>query len=196
MKLLLALSTFGLIQARNKTLLTRSLASIGDQLAQYNGYGCWCYFDETNYARGKGVPVDDVDRLCKNYSEGFQCIMMADEACMPYSESYVSPANLDGSTDIITECNTANVGNQCAIDTCIVEAQFLVDFELVGAVSLTIKYLHALNFDVEANCIKIANANSGQRDSCCGDYPERYPYRSMAGFMECCSDGKVRPGSC
>lgn len=118
--------------------------------------------------------MDDVDRLCKNYSEGFQCIMMADDACMPYSETYASPPNLDGSTDIITECGAANIGNQCAIDTCIVEAQFLVDFELVGAVSLTIKYLHALNFDVEANCVKVVNANSGQRDSCCGDYGAFY----------------------
>merc|ERR1711936_340567 len=78
---LLVLSIMGsLVSARNKTMLTRSLASIGNQLAQYNGYGCWCYFDETNYARGKGAPVDVVDKLCKKYSEGFQCIMMSDDA--------------------------------------------------------------------------------------------------------------------
>ena len=89
---------------------------------------------------------------------------------MPYSQAYVAPPGLDGNTDIIAACSSLNAGDQCAIDTCIVEAQFLVDFELVGAVSLTIKHLHALNFDVDSNCVKVVNPNNGPRDSCCGEY--------------------------
>jgi len=183
---------------------SRSLTSL-QSVGNLNNYGCWCYFEESTYVKGKGVPTDDYDRECKKYNQGFQCIMMEDATCSPYSKPYSQPPNLAmaglgfANVDIETECAVLNAGDECAIDTCVVESNFALAVTKLtsGGVSLTVSSFHTAGFPLDSTCTPIQSNVQGPRDSCCGEYPTKFPFRSLGGLQECCSDGKVRAtGGC
>ena len=46
--------------------------------ARYCYYGCWCLpeVDHTIEPAGKGMPVDEVDRSCKNQARCYECAKM------------------------------------------------------------------------------------------------------------------------
>jgi len=44
-------------------------------LEKINRYGCWCYLDY-DYGRGKGKPVNELDKICKILQHGYQCIIL------------------------------------------------------------------------------------------------------------------------
>ena len=44
-------------------------------LATINRYGCWCYLD-LDFGRGKGKPVNDLDKICQTLAHGYKCAMM------------------------------------------------------------------------------------------------------------------------
>lgn len=183
---------------------SRSLTSL-NSVSSLNNYGCWCYFEESNYVKGKGAPTDDYDRECKKYNQGFQCIMMeSGDTCSPYSQAYNQPhiASLAlgfATFDIETECALLNAGNECAIDTCVVESNFVLEITKLtsGGVQLTVTSFHTAGFPSDTTCMPFQGNVQGPRDSCCGEYPTKFPFRSLGGLQECCSDGKVRAtGGC
>ena len=42
------------------------------------------YFDEEDHGKGRGSPVNQVDRLCKALHDGYECINMDDATCEPH----------------------------------------------------------------------------------------------------------------
>ena len=58
-----------------------------------NNYGCWCYFDSHNKAKG---PVFDVyDEFCRDLHKAYECAIMdaedeGDTTCVPWEVDYVA----------------------------------------------------------------------------------------------------------
>ena len=158
---------------------------IGKTINGLNEYGCWCYLYE-DHGRGKGVPVDVIDEMCKTLADGYECTMRDAEdegtTCIPWEVTYVAAVG-GGAAPIDEECATLNAGNNCAIRACIVEGSFvanLLDVFLSGAaIDETLR--HSNGFDVATNCpIKISSKAPGEK-ACCGNYPDRFPYRTTGG---------------
>ena len=101
-----------------------------------NGYGCWCYFEDS-HGQGKGVPRDQIDENCKILHDGYDCVLLDHQNCVPWDVSYVSLSTIelftlalqDTSSDaIMNDCEIQNAGNACAIDSCKVEQFFAYDY--------------------------------------------------------------------
>lgn len=159
------------------------------------GYGCWCYFQE-DVGKGKSDPVDEVDSLCKVLHQGYECSMLDDPTCLPYDVQYNRPnVFFIGNQDQIRPiCETMNSGNQCHIDACTVETNFV--FSIFNAQDPgQDSFQHRSDgsgFDIEANCPINRGAN-GEK-SCCGEYPNRFPYKSFGGTRACCGMGTYDTG--
>ena len=153
-------------------------------------YGCWCRH-RSNFQSAKGYPVDDLDRTCRNYVFGLQCIQMDYPSC--------DVANLDWSSKVVASFVSGNLFlscedsvQDCAYAVCETE---LHAFEQQGLEIKSPLNMHP-NFDPEFQCLAIDNGlGPVVKDQCCGTYPERYPYSSMGNLdqsgqipaRECCS---------
>ena len=110
--------------------LVRNHIQFGPSLEHINGYGCWCYFNEEDHGKGRGAPVNVIDKLCKNLYDGYDCINLDDENCEPYTvenDVLMSPtgfSNTSNFADLHSSC-TAITDTNCEAMTCIVESQFL-----------------------------------------------------------------------
>lgn len=159
------------------------------------GYGCWCYFQE-DVGKGKSDPIDELDSICKVLHQGYECSMLDDPTCVPYDVQYNRPnVFFIGSRDQIrSTCEALNTGDQCNIDACTVETNFV--FMIFNAQSPSDdENQHksdGTGFDIEANC-PISRGNNGEK-SCCGDYPDRFPYKSFGGTRACCGMGTYDTG--
>ena len=84
-------------------------------------------------------------------------------------------------------CNRFN-SDPCAIDACIVESYFVIlafqDF--VGLQNHGTDLLHANGFDPHTSC----PINSGRKSEyeCCGEYPDRKPFKTHSGHKQCCGN--------
>lgn len=190
--------------------MNKMLANALDNL---DGYGCWCYFDD-QFTAGKSKPVDKLDGFCKDLLEGYQCAIMdsiaeidagtltASQQCVPWMTTYHA-ANL-GSDNIVRECELRNRRNACGRHTCIIESTFMSNvfrYLLEGGRIFT-KNRHDRGFDVDASC-PVQNGPNSEK-LCCGEYPNRKPFKTLGGsrgcckdrtynmvFMQCCDDGTV-----
>ena len=79
---------------------TKVSANVFSKIGTSNGYvedyGCWCYFGE-NYGIGKGLPVDEMDGLCKRLANAYECAMMdyaeandGNDDCVPWEVQYIA----------------------------------------------------------------------------------------------------------
>merc|ERR1712226_312951 len=163
----------------------------GNLLAQYNNYGCWCYFQQ-HYRAGKSKPVNELDALCKRLLQGYECASVDDENCAAWEVAYTQPDSLDTS-DILNECEAVNGADTCESRACIIENQFMHDFFnalLISQVDPQLEtYSHAQDFTVEGGCPTVIGEASARE--CCGAYPERFPYRTLGGVRQCCAPAGV-----
>ena len=58
----------------SQTGFLRSITQLGDPYTSYNNYGCWCYFDSHNNA--KGATVDTYDEFCRTLHLGYECLLV------------------------------------------------------------------------------------------------------------------------
>ena len=165
------------------------------QMALVNDYGCWCYF-EANHGAGKGKPSDALDALCKKLHDGYECIIHDQNAnstpCTPWEIPYTSafgggiPGGLT-KDQIISVCNIQNGGStSCAAQSCIVESFFIQEYfayALTGGIIDQAKS-HDNGFDVKTGC-PISRGVKSEK-SCCGAYPDRYPFKTYDGGRDCC----------
>merc|ERR1712226_550417 len=185
-------------------------AMMGPSLTVINGYGCWCYFDDDSYGKGKGKPVAEVDAYCKTLMEGYECARLdseeenADEPCIPWEVDYATGAqgNLDA---IVSDCALRNVDDNCAIRACIVEGWFVNNIfqAFFGGFAIDTSLQHDNGFSVKDQCP--TNQGMKSEKSCCGVYPYRHSYKTYGGgraccgsktydvsISTCCADGKPR----
>ena len=104
------------------------------KLLDINGYGCWCNFenlngnpdDQNSKRKIYGEPIDEFDEFCQALHFGYECAMFdaitEKSECIPWKVNYKF---ISYKRDIPTECSQRNEGNNCAINSCIIELSFI-----------------------------------------------------------------------
>ena len=165
--------------------------------SQLDGYGCWCNFGE-NYFLGRGQPVDLNDQLCKQLHDGYACAVIDSEqepsqendVCEPWKIEYKAVSIF--SNDPNSDCKAANKDNTCAANACTVETYFQqqVISNLFAEIEIDVNsFGHSKGFDSREGCPINQGVKSESRE-CCGEYPIRFPYKSLDGARACC-DGRT-----
>jgi hypothetical protein len=185
---------------------------VADAFEPINGYGCWCYLDDTWRDANQvlinrpailahGQVVDDLDEACRDLINSYKCIEMDAEAngitdCDAQAVPYTPYNFFSSQTDLETECFSSNAaGGECAQNACIVEGAFTLRYLQhvgVNAPSITthadFNAAHVHNtkggsFDPEVECPGIPNPVGSDKE-CCGMHTmlTRKPYRLYSGF--------------
>jgi len=180
-------------------------------LEEIKHYGCWCYLDE-GFENAKGPVQDGIDQVCKRLVQGYRCLVLdaleRGETCDPVNQQYDEYSLFGGSGDIIADCTQDNTDQngpaetaQCRRDLCIVDGTFSLDlfsliFQVVGGIEASAQYdanlAHATNaqnpglFDPEQDCFHQQQGNGRSEKECCGDYPDRFSYKTFDGERACC----------
>merc|ERR1712048_659652 len=114
---------------KNDSMTADGLRSISAAFSavfeSFNGYGCWCYF-EAEHGYGRGQAVDEIDQLCHDLANGYDCAMMdTNNVCIPWEVDYVSGIG-GGPEEIVSRCDTNNINNsECAKIACKIEGMFV-----------------------------------------------------------------------
>jgi len=174
-------------------------------------YGCWCNF-ESGMKKGRGEPVNDLDRNCHDLHMSYKCInadSLAEdgEECQPGSSEYTLATVIDKNR-IPMVCKYANIFKSqptCAARLCEVEAHFLLWFMEQGVdldYSFDPSLIHDTNggdFNFNDQCKKAETSNTqtpttagataavSEELKCCGVYPKRFPYHPHLG-KDCCNN--------
>jgi len=174
-------------------------------------YGCWCHSLKEHTGKGKSQPLDSLDALCKNLSEGYDCASIDAEAeglvCNAWEEDYsdadgnsVGCGTLKVAADVvgIPESIIAQLGfnvvSNCKKQACLIEQNFV---NSVAALFLEYpdiavpEYKHeSTNFDSEASCVtkQCEGAFCEGEKQCCGSIPSRRTYKpkSESGVDRVC----------
>lgn len=187
-------------------------------ITKYWTYGCWCFqMGDFPLRLGNGSPVDNVDKTCKRHKECYQCAKRdsPDGECLPEETGYRFSAKIDAVTgDTVVEC--INTPGSCRRNICECDKAFAS--RLPQAAEGTdgwsgAHHAHYGNFDSRSSCLaRIHTPGASHKVECCGQYPDRFPYRfakDNSGKQCCaattifsadthaCCDGVVRStGSC
>lgn len=177
---------------RNATGLRAGLISPDHAtLGKIWNYGCWCYFND-NHGNGRSEPYNQVDGFCKVLHDGYDCVMMdaADDGvtgCVPWDQPYSPVIQLGiNNEDLEIECAQKN-DNDCSRRSCSVEGRFILN--IFGAFFSGVPFdptpKHSLGtFNPADDCPIIPGPPSPKE--CCGDYPVRYPFKTLDGDRACC----------
>lgn len=145
----------------------------GDPSRILHGYGCWCRFGNNN-AKGKGKAVDEIDTLCKQLHQSYECLRMdilaedgafCDPKTVEYDYdmvNYIMATNEVPAPTLRENCQAKNPNDRCASQTCELELGMLMDFakgknNMVGALPISVNadFTHKKYggpFSVEDNC--------------------------------------------
>jgi len=172
---------------RNNTALRSLSLSLGATFDELNQYGCWCYFEQ-DHGMGHGQTLDDFDSLCKVLANGYDCIKLdVGASCIPWEINYNSGQS-GGLDNLPTTCAANNPGDDCKINSCIVEGRFVLS--LFQQIVMNQAQLdQGLKTNSGFNQDQVCNFGSGNVEgpvTCCGAYPERFKFRTNAGSMACC----------
>jgi len=177
-----AVSAFS--QANGERTITQS------DMALINEYGCWCYF-QNDHHKGKGQPTDGIDSLCKRLHDGYTCAMIDAQAmgdtCVPWEVDYTSAVGGSGD-NMAQECQALNTGNNCAARACVIEGTFVANLldVLFSGTQIDNTKKHANGFDQATICATKKNGGGPANKACCGNYPDRFPFRTVGGDRKCC----------
>lgn len=171
------------------------------QVPYLDGYGCWCRITAETFGTGKGTGQDVYDELCQDLHRATECLMIDfHENCNPWTEDYNFAVGI-----FSVDCTNANQGDDCKINLCRAEANFVMAV-LHLATSFTVapfnhayynpnapQYTGEWTYDQCGNSAKFSNETRPPKPGaidqvpatdwvteCCGQYPIRYPFRSQA----------------
>jgi len=170
-----------------------SFRALSNTVSDIGGYGCWCYIDGA-HGKGRGKPLDMVDAECKVLHHNYECLIM-DEECqvLPWDATYTRDINVfmalfnEDESALITACESANIGDQCAINVCKTEMVFTIKIasaSSVGKTESSLKHAKGFNPMEVDNCVVKSGVESER--SCCGDFPTRFPFKNYGGVNQCC----------
>lgn len=161
------------------------------------GYGCWCYFGDDHIERNaKGPPLDALDTLCHGLSRGYECTIIDDAACTPWDIDYNAPDDI-----MVTDKTPESVASICEVENgstescqymaCAVEQWFIRQWRDEPNLQDLIDPLHKhsdAGWQVieDSQCVGPPVGTQRQIE-CCGIYPERYPFNTLAPNKDCCT---------
>jgi len=175
-------------------------------LEPINGYGCWCYLDDTYRELAHARPVDTLDDTCRELINGYKCATMdaedASEVECDAQQIVYSQFNFFGREEehLEEDCASLNPLDVCAQRACMIEALFVFHIGthlFFSGVDTRADYdpnmVHISKggpFDPAVECVGINNPVRSQSE-CCGSYGiGRKPYRVDSGFTSrsCCAN--------
>ena len=139
--------------------------------------------------------MDAIDELCKILHDGYECAMRDAEdegtTCIPWEVQY--DAGIGGSPlDLEGQCRQDNPGNNCAIRACVIEGTFIANlldvFVSGGKIEPSHRHNNGFGFNPETECIVKKNGGGPANKECCGQYPERFPFKTVGGDRKCCGN--------
>lgn len=172
-------------------------------ITKYWTYGCWCFqMGDYPLRIGNGSPVDNVDKICKQQKECYQCakkdMAELDQSCLPEETSYKFSATFDqvtGAPNVVCR----NPAGTCKRNMCECDRAFAAKLPAAsegvdgwnGA-----HHAHYGGFDSRQSCLsRIKTPGNGQGFTleCCGEFPERYPLRfaNNGSGKQCCNNNAV-----
>lgn len=167
---------------------------VSDIADAIDGYGCWCYFDNS-FSSGRGEVMNELDEICKILHDGYKCAIVDCKNenkgdCEPWNVDYIS-AGMASFNSLIKTCEYNNEGNMCAVRACIVEGWFanaILDVLMGKNYKHDAGLLHGNGFEKEEYCqgVQPRLLDPESRVQCCGEFPHRYPYQDFAGERQCC----------
>lgn len=172
----------------------------GPSFSQLQEYGCWCFLG-SEHGKGKGSPVDDYDNNCQSLHHGITCTEMDVPDCIPAnSKTYNVVITVDPSGDQVIDCESLNVGDQCAENVCYLESYFAANFLEILFTKFIQPNLPAYkpsfgNFDPSVCQSPIPPGRGEYDEMCCGRYSSntRKPVRVFTGEQkECCDKSNGR----
>lgn len=145
---------------------SNALSTIPYLLEKIWDYGCWCYFGEHRYM-AQGLPQNRMDKACKALNLCYECTQLdykkegnTMRSCEAGSVTYNRPtASINGELTQDIQCEKANEGNNCKINTCKCETQFIstiIDFFFDVDYNFEPQYQQKEGFDYDGKCVKIA----------------------------------------
>lgn len=172
-----------------------SVASmIGEALFNVNRYGCWCFF-EADHGLGRGQPQDWVDGNCKVLANGYDCAIIdvreaLNEKCEPWSVRYISGIS-QGRSQLYNECHAHNT-EICKIYSCMVEGLFSFSmFESLSMIATINPLMRESNGFKRGETCVTGGPTERSETKCCGEYPQRYTYRTRDSNARVCCGDKV-----
>lgn len=136
-----------------KSIMMTQLINIMD----LDDYGCWCYFDG-KYGQGHGPPVDEFDKQCQHLHQAYDCAVLdaqdKGEECVAWDVDY-SIFQIYTRMHIYDECYAQNAGNNCAVNACAIELNFiffLFERYFQNEYPDTDQFSHAKGFDGRVGC--------------------------------------------
>jgi hypothetical protein len=167
---------------------SRSLSlSLGATFDELNQYGCWCYFEQ-DHGMGHGQTLDDFDSLCKVLANGYDCIKLdVGASCIPWEVNYNSGQS-GGLENLPTTCANNNPGDDCKINSCIVEGRFVLNLfqQIVMNQAQLDQSMKTSNGFIQEQVCAFGTGETEGPVQCCGEYPQRFKFRTNAGAMACC----------
>jgi hypothetical protein len=158
-------------------------------MEQFFGYGCWCVAHGENPLLAKrGLPADEIDSVCKDHALCYECARLDyGHKCDATQKDYTVIANQDLVTgEHYLTCSNEDVCQQtiCECDKMLVEG-------LAKKAHTWNEELHInkSGFNGKEKCeLPEPIHDWGQLDQCCGEYPNRAPFRSDNGNRQCCGN--------
>jgi len=190
--------------------LTRNGITFGTHLDNFKNYGCWCYLDAEGHGQGRGPAVNEVDRLCKQLHDGWECTNMDNSTCeahvVDHEVEYPPPlpdgwdeSNFD---DLQQKCETLNPGNGCTVTACMIDSYFMANLlkmyvqygfdpaVLYGAGGpIDSTYRHDNGFDTSDGC---RAAGNGGPQANGGNGGIHTPPAGATNERQCCGDYPTR----
>lgn len=99
----------------------------GSGFGRYCFYGCHCLPDEEHARESPpiGIPIDNIDRTCKQMGSCYQCLKAKHPTCIPEETKYKFDFITDGSGAIVdVECKNKD---PCKQDLCMCDRKFSMD---------------------------------------------------------------------
>ena len=164
-------------------------------LGKYCHYGCWCFSngEQKNIHLGYGSPIDKIDTACMQLAKCYNCAKMDHGDSCEYTNGYRFNASVVSEQgDRKLSCLDSE--NSCQRHLCECDRRFaerLSEEEQNWDISLHSKWS---GFDPKANCQRRTfRSVEEDKDMCCGEVPERYPYSSGGGERKCCGSRTYDP---
>jgi len=139
-------------------------------------YGCWCDL-ENPHRHGK--PVDDVDKLCHKHFRCHRCVSMdSSYACSPNVQYELT-------FDTATQSHFCAASNTdlCEMEACLCDLELITQMVRQAPTYDSYQVIDDYNTPV----CESPDSPSFPVDSCCGEYPERFPFSQVSG-KGCCNN--------
>lgn len=182
---------------------------LGETGTLYNGYGCWCYFDDA-VGSGRGQPIDLLDAECRLLHQCYECVVeiftSQGQECEPWTVAFTPAANFatNSNEGYLAMCVQVNLqgGPQgasglpnrglCGTYACSCELRFAESIVVAFGFQTanTPAFSHAQGFNPITGC-PLTKGYHDPTKECCGTPPYTFPYKTLPNTQgvaqkECC----------